>query len=162
MADEVVDTVVWRNTGGSGCLGCATGGLMVGALGMGAGYHFFGLSPNWAFGVLGLGLVGAVLGHLDDRRQPHTAFITRSQVRLTSRTRKRTRLTAELSVRVEHTGDTDEGYNRTTLTLRWPDDTVIMSNQHSPELGRRLGKLFGPDVRVDEEWRELEEPHGGA
>lgn len=131
---------------------------------MGALYHFYGVSPALGFAVLvSLVGLGAALGRLDDRRQPHTAFITRGEVRLASRIRRWTRPTTDLTgVRVEHTGDTDEGYNRTTLTLAWPDGSVVMSDRHSPELGRRLGELFGPDIRVDEEWRELEEPSGGA
>ena len=107
---------------------------------------------------------GALFGGLAGRREVYAAEFTGRQVRLVSPAACRTVEPSDLTeVAVEHSGDTETGYARTSLRLRWPGETgVTLVDDFDPELARSLGRVLGPGRRVSETWKELESPPGSA
>jgi hypothetical protein len=107
---------------------------------------------------------GALFGGLAGRREVYAAEFAGSRVRLVSPAASRTVETSELTdVAVEHSGDTETGYARTSLRLRWPGETgVTLVGDFDPELARSLGRLLGPGHQVRETWKELESPPASA
>ena len=74
------------------------------------------------------------------------------------------------AVRIEHTGDTDSGYQRTFLRLEWlyggagMDGVVLVETivrHHDPALGEALLRLYPSHVAVTERWDQLQEPSTG-
>jgi hypothetical protein len=66
-------------------------------------------------------------------------------------------------VAVDHSGDTETGYARTSLRLKWPGETgVTLVGDFDPELARSLGRMLGAGRQVRETWKELESPPGSA
>jgi hypothetical protein len=115
--------------------------------------------------VLGIVIAGgAVFGGLAGRREVYAAEFTGRQVRLVSSAASRTVEISDLDeVAVEHSGDTDTGYARTSLRLRWPGETrVTLVGDFDPELARSLGRMLGPGRQVRETWKALDSPPGSA
>lgn len=85
---------------------------------------------------------------------------TTTQVRLESRARVRTASIADVrEVRVSHSGNTEGGYQKTTLLLIWRDGASrwFVCN-HDPSLGKTLLRLLPSHVALKEQWDELQEP----
>lgn len=115
--------------------------------------------------VLGLVIAGgALFGGLAGRREVYAAEFTGGQVRLVSPAASRTMAISDLTdVAVEHSGDTDTGYARTSLRLSWSGETgATLVGDFDPELARSLGRMLGPGRQMRETWKELESPPGSA
>ena len=115
--------------------------------------------------VLGLLIAsGALFGGLAGRREVYAAEFTGRKVRLVSPAASRTVEISDLTeVAVDHSGDTETGYARTSLRLKWPGETgVTLVGDFDPELARSLGRMLGAGRQVRETWKELESPPGSA
>jgi hypothetical protein len=125
----------------------------------------FSLKTSVFYLIMGIFVAGgALFGALAGRREVHAAEFTRRQVRLVSAVGSRTVEIADLTeVVVEHSGDTETGYARTSLRLRWRGETgVKLVGDFDPELVRSLGRVLGPGRRVKETWNDLEPPPASA
>lgn len=164
MTDE--ETVTWHHVAGRG--GCAPGGLAGLTAGTIAGvlaFVIFSTPPAWTFALVVLGVVvGAVLGAVAGRHEVHTARFTSEQVRLRSKLATRTVPVADLTaVTVDHSGDTDTGYQQTSLRLAIPDGSeVVLKDSYAPTLAGSLAQLLGPTIQVQEKWQPLEPPPASA
>jgi hypothetical protein len=164
VTDE--ETVTWHHVAGRG--GCALGGLAGLTAGTIAGvlaFVIFSTPPAWTFALVALFIVaGAVLGVVAGRREVHTAQFTGERVSLRSTTATRTVPVAELAaVAVDHSGDTDAGYQQTSLRLALPDGSeVILKDCYAPTLAGSLIQLLGPTIQVEEKWQPLEPPPSSA
>ncbi|MFC6879395.1 MULTISPECIES: hypothetical protein [Actinomadura] len=84
---------------------------------------------------------------------------TRAQVRFESPARVRTVPIAEVSaVLVEHSGDTEKGYQETSLQVQWRHRRKRIVFEHDPALGPALVRLLPWQVPVHEQWLDLSEP----
>jgi hypothetical protein len=117
------------------------------------------------FSIIGISVAGGALaGALAGRREIYMAEFTGRRVRLVSAVASRTVEIADLTeVAVEHSGDTDTGYARTSLRLKRSGETdVVLVDDFDPELARSLGRMLGYDRQVKETWKGLESPPGSA
>ena len=140
-------------------------GLSAGMIAMTPVGMIFSFRASVVCVVLGVVIAGgALFGGLAGRREVYAAEFTGGQVRLVSPAASRTVELSDLTeVGVEHSGDTETGYARTSLRLRWPGDTgVTLVGDFDPELARSLGRILGPGRQVRETWKELESPPGSA
>ncbi|GAB3414870.1 hypothetical protein [Flindersiella endophytica] len=107
----------------------------------------------------GLLVLTISLGVILDRYVVRAIEFGRTHVRLESRARVRTVPVAELTgVRVSHGGDTERGYQQTSLTLRWLGGGRTIDCDHDPALGQALTRLLPSRVAITEQWNELDEP----
>ena len=164
MADE--ETVTWHHVAGRS--GCALGGLAGLTAGTIAGvlaFVIFSTPSAWMFVLIGLFIVvGAVLGVVEGRHEVHTAQFAGEQVRLRGKLTSRTVRVADLTgVTVDHSGDTDAGYQQTSLRLALPDGSeVVLKDSYAPTLAGSLIQLLGPTIQVEEKWQPLEPPPSSA
>jgi hypothetical protein len=164
VTDE--ETVTWHHVAGRA--GCALGGLAGLTAGTIAGvlaFVIFSTPSAWTLALVVLFIVaGAVLGVIAGRREVHTAQFTSEQVRLRSKLTSRTVRVADLTaVTVEHSGDTDSGYQQTSLRLALPDGSeVVLKDGYHPTLAGSLTQLVGPTIQVEEKWQPLEPPPSSA
>jgi len=164
VTDE--ETVTWHHVAGRG--GCAMGGLAGLTAGTIAGvavFVAFSASTAWTFALVVLCIVaGAVLGVVAGRHEVHTAQFTGERVRLRSTIATRTVPVAELAaVTVDHSGDTDAGYQQTSLRLVLPDGSeVVLKDRYDPTLAGSLSRLLGPTIQVEEKRQPLEPPPSSA
>ncbi|HEY0447831.1 hypothetical protein [Actinophytocola sp.] len=164
MAAE--ETLRWsRHFSGTGCVAGGLGGLVGGTFVTVVLYAIFSISGWWVAGLLVvLVVLGALLGTHDSRREVHTAEFSRHGVRLVSPLTTRFVSVADLTaVTVDHSGDTDQGYVRTTLRLAIagrPAETI--PGVYDPALAGVLDELLGPDIDVHELHEDLEPPPSTA
>jgi hypothetical protein len=160
------ETVTWSGTHErAGCLVGALAGLSAGTIVGVLSVVIFSFQALTLFLVIGISVAGgALFGALAERREVHTAEFTRRQVRLVSSVASRTVEIGDLTeVAVEHSGDTETGYARTSLRLRWRGETgVMLVGAFNPELVRSLGRVLEPGHHVKERWKELEPPPASA
>ncbi|MBC6463223.1 hypothetical protein [Actinomadura sp. HBU206391] len=160
------ETLTWSATHErSGCLAGALAGLSAGMIIMVAPALMFSLQASALFLIVGIFVAGgALVGTFAGPREVHAAEFTRRRVRLVSAVASRTMEIADLTeIAVEHSGDTETGYARTSLRLRWPGETGVRLVGHfDAELVRSLGRVLGPGRHVEETWKDLESPPAGA
>jgi hypothetical protein len=164
VTDE--ETVTWHHVAGrSGCALGGLAGLTAGTIAGVAVFVIFSASTVWTFALVGLCIVaGAVLGVVEGRHEVHTAQLASEQVRLRTKLTSRTVRVADLTaVTVDHSGDTDAGYQHTSLRLALPDGSeVILKDCYAPTLAGSLTQLLGPTIQVEEKWQPLEPPPSSA
>lgn len=152
--------VRWKGGGPSGCL-LALGMLSVGVM-LSAALNFFFSVPAVPHGWIIIGSLfahGAVLGRVSDRYEVTVAEFTRHQVRLISRAGVRTvKVSRLMGVVVQHSGDTDEGYMRTSLQVIWFGGKEIIDGVHDTTLAPSLSRLLSPSVEVQQVWEKLQDP----
>lgn len=120
------------------------------------------LYPSSLLVLCGLLALTVCVGLIRSRYVLRVVEFTRTQVRLESRARVRTVPIADLmAVRIAHSGDTDRGYQETSLHLEWRGGGKWLVYGHDPTVGEALVKLLPSGVVVDERWEELQEPSTG-
>jgi hypothetical protein len=160
------ENLTWSGTNEqAGCLAGALAGLSGSMIVMVVPAMIFSFRASVVYLIMGIFIAGgALFGTLAGRRQVHAAEFTRRRVRLVSAVASRTVETADLTeVAVEHSGDTETGYARTSLRLRWRGETgVTLVGDFDPELVQSLGRVLGPGRPVKETWKDLEPPSASA
>jgi hypothetical protein len=107
----------------------------------------FSFQASAFFLIMGIFVAGgALFSALAGRREVHAAEFTKRRVRLVSAVDSRTvEITDLTEMAVEHSGDTETGYARTSLRLRWLGETgVMLVGDFDPELVQSLGRVLGP------------------
>ncbi|MBV7698653.1 hypothetical protein [Streptomyces sp. TRM70350] len=90
-------------------------------------------------------------GLLRSRYVVRAVEFTKAQVRLESRAGVRTVRIADVrAVRVEHSGDTADGYVETSLRLDWREGSRSFDCHHDPTLGPARVRPLPSHVTVEE------------